>query len=200
MNDHPRRNPDILPQGGSSWFRRQYPVGLPRWAARAVLFQSCRAAGAAEAAYLSARRRGATRDLAAREAFRSIVADEGRPHYDGDAERARQLVDTGYRAPPAHRETPATELDQALGALAVHRDPVHTQADTYVIALCVLVFTSVALLGFYPVDAARNGDGAASIPAALSCSGETDRPTADRDVRIKTTCRCCHDRRPGNGR
>lgn len=189
MNDHPKRNLDIPPQGGGSGFHRRFPIGLPRWAARAVLFQSCRAAGAAEAAYLSARRRGATRDIAAREAFRSIVADEGRPHDDGDAERARQLVDTGQGAPPAHRLTPATEMDQALGALAMHRDPVHTQADTYVIALCVLIFASVALLGFYPVYAARKGDGAASILAVLSCSGETGRPTADRDVRIKTTCR-----------
>lgn len=188
MNDHPRRSLDIPPQGGGSGFHRRFPIGLARWAARAVLIQSCRAAGAAEAAYLSARRRGATRDLAAREAFQSIVADAERPPYDGDAERVRQLVDTGHRVPPAHRGTPATEMDQAFGALSVHREGVRTNADTYVIALCVLVFASVALLGFYPVDATRKSDTAASIPPALSCSDEAGRPTADRDARIKTTC------------
>jgi hypothetical protein len=188
MTEQPRRNPDTPPHSGGSWFHRRFPGRLPRWAARAVLLQSYRAAGAAEATYFAARRRGVSRDVAARQAFRSIVFDEGGAFHDGDAERARLLVDTGHGAPSAHWQTPVTEMDQALGALAMDRDPAHSNADTYVIALCVLAFASVAFLGFYSVDAARKGDGAASAPAALSCGGETGRPPADRYASIGTTC------------
>lgn len=166
----------------------QLPLRLSRWAAMKALFVSWRAACAAESAYGTARARGASRDVAAKAAFESMVAEE-RPNQDaGDAERVRHVVDAGHGDSPL-RVRAATEMDHELGALASHRQTASTNADTYVVVLCVLAFAGLALLGFYPVHSIRTGDGATAPTRAIACRQVTGPATPSPAVTLATTCR-----------
>lgn len=137
----------------------------------------------------SARMLGNSRDVGSHEARQSNAKDDERFRDDGDAEHVRQLVDTGHGSRPAHSPVPMTEMDRALGAFAPHRDAASCNADTYVIALCVLAFASLALLGVYPFYTARQGDVATSIRPALTCSSESHDPSPNSDGAIRPTCR-----------
>lgn len=189
MNEHPIPNIDQSSRGTGRRLHDQLPLRLSRWAAMKALYASWRAAHAAESAYGTARARGASRDVAANAAFRSIAGEE-RPIQDGgDAERVRHVVDTGHGDPPPHAPGPATEMDQALGTLASHREAASTNADTYVIALCVFAFVGLALFGFYPVHAPRTGDAATAPIPIIACADDTDTLTPSRDVKFGIACR-----------
>lgn len=180
MNDQPIRNADKPSRSDAPRLPDPRPSRLFRWATPATLLLSWCSARAAESAYAAARSRGASRDVAANAAFRSMFGGDQANQQDGDAERVRQLVDKGHGAPPMRVRGPATEMDQALGARASYRDAVITNADTYVVALCILAFASLALLGFYPIHSAWRGEAAITPPPAIAC-GE--------DAKLPATCR-----------
>ena len=71
----------------------------------------------------------------------------------------------------------------------LHRDAAHTNADTYVVALCVLAFASLALLGFYPIYSARIGDAATAPTQAIACENDAKPLAPSRGAKITTTCR-----------
>lgn len=167
----------------------QLPSRLSRWTAMKSLYVSWRAACAAESAYGTARARGASRDAAAKAAFKSI-ADEERPIQDGGvAERICHVVDTGHGGPSPRVRGPTTEMDHELGALASPRETENANADTYVVVLCVFAFAGLALLGFYPVYSTRTGDGATAPTRAIACRQATDPATSSPAVKLAPTCR-----------
>lgn len=189
MNERPIRNTDEPLRGDLPPNRDQRPSQLSYWAMPAALFVSWRAAKAADAAYAAARARGATRDIAANAAFKSMTGEDRRIGDDGDEERIRCMIDMGHGAPPLRARGPATEMDLALGALASHRDAAQTNADTYVVALCVLAFASLALLGRYPIHSVRTGDAAAARPPAIDCEQDAEPIKPSHGMKIRTTCR-----------
>jgi hypothetical protein len=189
MNEHPIPNADQPLHGNVRRRHDQLPLRISRWTAMKALYLSWRAAHAAESAYGKARARGASRDVAANAAFKSIAGEE-RPTLDGgDAERVRHVVDTGHGDPPPRALGPATEMDQALGTLASRREAATTNADTYVIALCVLAFVGLALFGFYPVYSVRTGDAATAPIPVIACGQDSDPLTPSRGVKLGTACR-----------
>jgi hypothetical protein len=169
-------------------FHDQCPSPFAPWTVPARSGRS-RACGLAASVYGSGRASDAFPDVAAGAGLKSIAGEPRASEDDRDLERARELVDIGNGAPPRRARGPANEMDKALGALASQRDAALTNADTYVVVLCVLAFASLALLGFLPLHSDRTDVAPAAATQSIACERlDEPLPTA-RPAHFSLPCR-----------
>jgi hypothetical protein len=183
MNERSTRNTDEASQDVFQ-FHDQRPSPFAPWTVPARI----RVCGLGASVYGSVRA-VAFPDVAAGTAYKSNASEHRASEDDRDSERARELVDIGNGAPPRRARGPANEMDKAIGALASQRDAALTNADTYVVVLCVLAFASLALLGFLPLHSDRTDVAPAAATQSIACERlDEPLPTA-RPAHFSLPCR-----------
>jgi hypothetical protein len=187
MNERSTQNNDEASQDVFQ-FHDQRPSPFAPWTvpARSGRIRVC---GLAASVYGSGRASDAFPDVAAGAGLKSIAGEPRASEDDRDLERARELVDIGNGAPPRRARGPANEMDKALGALASQRDAALTNADTYVVVLCVVAFASMALLGFLPLHSDRTDLAPAAATQSIACERVDEPLPTARPAHFSMPCR-----------